>query len=110
MFFAALLLLLLGFPVALTFGGIALIFGVLAEGWDPGWRAGVDRAPARVLRVNGDRLGVVLEEGAHRVVFHHHARGLGAGLALALLAAASLALSLVRETLTARRRRQAGEV
>ena len=34
MFFAALLLLLFGFPVAFTFGGVALIFGVLAEGWD----------------------------------------------------------------------------
>jgi len=34
MFFAALLLLLLGFPVAFTFGGVALIFGVMAEGWD----------------------------------------------------------------------------
>jgi len=27
------LLLLLGFPVAFTFGGVAVIFGVLAEGW-----------------------------------------------------------------------------
>ena len=34
MFFVALLLLLLGFPVAFTFGGVALIFGVLAEGWE----------------------------------------------------------------------------
>jgi tripartite ATP-independent transporter DctM subunit len=34
MFFVALLLLLLGFPVAFTFGGVALIFGVFAEGWD----------------------------------------------------------------------------
>ncbi|WP_261815338.1 TRAP transporter large permease [Vibrio gallicus] len=34
MFFVALLALLLGFPVAFTFGGIALIFGVWAEGWD----------------------------------------------------------------------------
>jgi tripartite ATP-independent transporter DctM subunit len=34
MFLVALLLLLLGFPVAFTFGGVALIFGVLAEGWD----------------------------------------------------------------------------
>ena len=33
---------------------------VLAEGWHAGWHAWVDRAPARVLRVNGDRLGVVL--------------------------------------------------
>jgi len=34
MFIVALLLLLLGFPVAFTFGGVAVIFGVLAEGWD----------------------------------------------------------------------------
>ena len=34
MFVVALLLLLLGFPVAFTFGGIAVLFGVFAEGWD----------------------------------------------------------------------------
>ncbi len=34
MFAVALVLLLLGFPVAFTFGGVALIFGVFAEGWD----------------------------------------------------------------------------
>lgn len=34
MFFVALVLLLFGFPVAFTFGGIALIFGVFAEGFD----------------------------------------------------------------------------
>jgi tripartite ATP-independent transporter DctM subunit len=34
MFVVALLLVLLGFPVAFTFGGVAVIFGVLAEGWD----------------------------------------------------------------------------
>lgn len=34
MFLVALVLLLLGFPVAFTFGGVALIFGVFAEGWD----------------------------------------------------------------------------
>lgn len=34
MFFVALVMLLFGFPVAFTFGGIALIFGVLAEGFD----------------------------------------------------------------------------
>ncbi len=32
MFFAALVLLLFGFPVAFTFGGVALMFGVFAEG------------------------------------------------------------------------------
>ncbi|CAM3543548.1 TRAP transporter large permease [Parendozoicomonas haliclonae] len=34
MFFVALLMLLVGFPVAFTFGGVALIFGVWAEGMD----------------------------------------------------------------------------
>ena len=34
MFFAALVLLLVGFPVAFTFGGVALLFGVYAEGPD----------------------------------------------------------------------------
>jgi len=34
MFFVALVMLLFGFPVAFTFGGVALIFGVLAEGPD----------------------------------------------------------------------------
>ncbi len=32
MFFVALLMLIFGFPVAFTFGGVALIFGVFAEG------------------------------------------------------------------------------
>jgi len=34
MFFVALLMLMLGFPVAFTFAGVALVFGVLAEGFD----------------------------------------------------------------------------
>lgn len=34
MFFAALLLLMFGFPVAFTFAGVALVFGVIAEGFD----------------------------------------------------------------------------
>ncbi len=64
---------------------------VLGEGFDPGFSARVDGRPAPVLRVNGDRMGVVLPEGTHRVVLTHHARGLGIGLALAALAAAGLA-------------------
>lgn len=34
MFLCALLLLMLGFPVAFTFAGVALIFGVWSEGWE----------------------------------------------------------------------------
>jgi hypothetical protein len=46
-----------------------------------------------VLRVNGDRIGVVLQEGVHRVVLTHQARGLVAGLVAAALAALGLLLA-----------------
>jgi len=64
---------------------------VVGEGFDPGFSARVDGRAAPVLRVNGDRMGVVLGAGTHRVVLTHRARGLGVGLALASLAAGGLA-------------------
>lgn len=73
---------------------------VVGEGFDPGFAAWLDGRPTRVLRVNGDRLGVVLPDGAHRVVLRHHARGLAAGVALAVFGALLLAAS----ALVARRR------
>jgi hypothetical protein len=65
---------------------------VVGEGYDPGWSARVDGAAARVLRVNADRIGVVLQEGTHRIVLVHAARGFALGLALAGLAAGGLLL------------------
>jgi hypothetical protein len=67
---------------------------VVGEGFDPGFRARVDGRAVPVLRVNGDRMGVVLPGGTHRVVLTHRARGLGTGVALAALAAFSLAGAL----------------
>jgi hypothetical protein len=75
---------------------------VLSEGYDPGFRARVDGRAAPVLRVNADRVGVVLEEGTHRVVLTHRARGLPAGLVLAALGAAGLGVAI----LAARRARR----
>jgi hypothetical protein len=69
---------------------------VIGEGFDAGFDARVDGDPARVLRVNGDRLGVVLPEGTHRVVLTHGARGLGAGVVIAALTASGLALAALR--------------
>jgi hypothetical protein len=69
---------------------------VVGEGFDPGFAAQVDGAPARVLRVNGDRLGVVLQAGTHRVVLSHAARGFGVGLVVATLVASALALARLR--------------
>jgi len=68
---------------------------VVGEGHDAGWTARVGGKAAAVIRVNADRIGVVLPEGTHRVVLQHRARGLGAGLALAALAAAGLALAVL---------------
>jgi len=72
---------------------------VIGEGYDPGFTAQVDGVPARVLRVNADRLGVVLRDGTHRVVLTHAARGLRAGLVLAALATSGLALAALRPAL-----------
>jgi hypothetical protein len=40
---------------------------VVAESYHPGWRVSVDGTEARVLRVNGDFLGVTVGAGAHEV-------------------------------------------
>jgi hypothetical protein len=82
---------------------------VVTEGWDPGWSVRVDGRPGRVLRVNGDRLGVVLPKGTHRVVMRHRTRGLGVGLVLALLGAAGLLVALARDGLRGRRSRSGVE-
>jgi hypothetical protein len=70
---------------------------VVGEGFDPGFSARVDGRAAPVLRVNGDRMGVVVEAGTHHVVLTHRARGFRAGLALAALAALGLATALLAE-------------
>jgi len=74
---------------------------VIGEGYDPGFSAEVDGFAARVLRVNGDRIGIVLQEGTHRVVLTHRARGLLAGLVIAALTMTALvgrALRAARRT------------
>jgi hypothetical protein len=77
---------------------------VLAEGYDAGWRARIDAETTRVLRVNGDRLGVVLPAGTHRVVLTYHARGLALGWVLSALGAAAVVLlAMPRRRLTVRR-------
>jgi membrane protein YfhO len=42
---------------------------VLAESHHPGWRASIDGAEVPVLRVNGDFIGVVVEQGVHELRF-----------------------------------------
>ncbi len=42
---------------------------VVADSFDPGWRAVVDDKPVSVERVNGDFLGCIVERGEHEVRF-----------------------------------------
>ncbi len=69
---------------------------VVGEGYDPGWSARVDGVAARVLRVNADRIGVVLQAGTHRILLAHAARGFGLGVVVAGVAACALALLELR--------------
>ena len=50
-----------------------------------------------MLRVNGDRLGVVLQEGTHRILLTHHARGFLPGVVAASLAACALLLGATQK-------------
>ncbi|PYQ13298.1 MAG: hypothetical protein DMF80_15420 [Acidobacteria bacterium] len=65
---------------------------VLSDGWDGGWRARLDDAPVRVLRLNHGEMGVALPAGHHRVSFHYRPEGLVAGVFLAAVGAATLAV------------------
>jgi hypothetical protein len=71
---------------------------VVGEGYDPGFAARVDGIEARVLRVNADRLGIVLPEGTHRIVLTHRARGVAAGVVIAGLTALGLVLGSLRSS------------
>ncbi len=84
--------------IEVTLDGGAGGFLVVNEGFDPGWQATVDGAPAAVVAANVAWRGVVLPTGARHVVLDYRPvavrRGLwltaGAGAAWLLLALAAL--------------------
>ena len=69
---------------------------VVSEGWDRGWSAAVDDAPAPIVRVNHAEMAVALGPGIHRVVLTYRTPGLALGAALAALTALLLGLSVAR--------------
>lgn len=72
---------------------------VVREGWDPGWSATVDGAPAPVLAVDALFRGVPVPAGARRVVLRFEAAGAGAGgavSAVVAVAAAAAGLAALR--------------
>lgn len=64
---------------------------VLAERWDPGWRAYVDGGSVPVLRTNYVLCGVVLPEGESIVDFRYQPTSLRQGLQLMLVGLLGLA-------------------
>lgn len=66
---------------------------VLADAYDPGWRASVDGAGARLLRANVAFRAVAVPEGRHVIELVYRPRAVGTGLAVsgaAIVVAAAL--------------------
>ena len=68
---------------------------VVLEGYDAGWQARVDGAPARVLAGNAIFLSVPLEAGEHRIELGYRPRSVVLGLALSGATLAAVALGLL---------------
>jgi hypothetical protein len=64
---------------------------VVAEGYDPGWRAAVDGAAAPVYRANGAFCAVPIPAGSRDVVLTYLPRSLQAGASLSVLGVLILA-------------------
>jgi hypothetical protein len=69
---------------------------VVSEGWDRGWSAAVDDAPAPIVRVNHAEMAVALAPGIHRVVLTYRTPGLALGGVLGALTALVLGVSVAR--------------
>ncbi len=59
-------------------------FAVVSEVWHPGWSAGLDGEPTRVLRTNGAFLGVEVPPGSHTLSLSFSPPGFGPGWTLTL--------------------------
>ena len=69
---------------------------VLADRYDPGWRATVDGEPRPLLRANGMQRAVRLEPGHHRIAFRYSPPSVRLGTAATLSTLMALALLWVR--------------
>jgi hypothetical protein len=65
---------------------------VLADQYDPDWRATVDGAPATIHQVDYLIRGVLIGPGVHRIRFRYEPRALQAGIRISIV---SLALTLL---------------
>jgi hypothetical protein len=79
---------------------------LLADNWDPGWRARVDGVPAPLLRTNHSLRGVVVPAGRSVVEFDYGSTKARLGHWLALLALLALAAEVAIPFASRRARRQ----
>jgi len=82
-------------------------FLVLLDGYDKGWAAAVDGAPAPLLRANMFFRAVKLSAGRHSVDFVYRPRELTAGLIISATAICIWALFLIVEAAVLRKRKVA---
>jgi len=80
---------------------------VLADAYDPGWRASVDGAGASLLRANVAFRGILVPEGRHVVELVYRPRAVWLGLGVSLSALVTAAALFVAGRRFARARRQA---
>jgi hypothetical protein len=76
---------------------------VVLESFDPGWRATVNGAEARILRANGLFRALRLAEGRNRVLFTYRPRSAAVGAALGVLGVAAAASAAGLRALRSRR-------
>ncbi len=65
---------------------------VLADTFDPGWKAALDGTPCPILRANGLFRGIAVPAGAHEIVFTYRPGSFFVGIAITLGALGLLAL------------------
>jgi hypothetical protein len=80
---------------------------VMADAYDPGWRASVDGREAPVLRANVAFRAVVVPSGRHVLVLVYRPWSVRAGLAISAVALLSLGLFTLRGSVAGRRGRAA---
>jgi hypothetical protein len=64
----------------------------ISERFDEGWTATADGRPLRVLRINGDFLGCLVDGGAHRIELRFAPRSFSAGALVSAIGVAALAI------------------
>jgi hypothetical protein len=82
---------------------------VLADQYDPDWRATVDKAPAEIHRVDYLMRGVLVGPGVHRILFRYVPRSLEAGIRISIVSLA-LTVALAGAGLFLDRRRRGATV